>query len=486
MDCLLDGTFPPVIPCIITSSQTPKTGRLKISKNLATELGYSGKSLEEVLSLDNLDVIIKHLYGPMNSTLVLVDASAALAVKNYPLNRRILHALPHMFKTEQFRYTPEQWADIQKFAEMLSRTSVQSSVVALLAWAHKERAKRAPEGNAVSETVETAVSDTHLDGDLGYTLRGSMIKRVYSGEALPRPDELLIAALAGPGVAAYFFDTSNFSVKLTSVKIDPAADIPNKEAWLASALKSWSQRNTWICDPPTSLEFGDKRAMYEALNKHLDGLGIIVTGLSLRNIVYMSDGNFELSPDAYPRTYKCPANFYCPEWHDREDYESIYNVLWTSDWRHRRPMLYAGQAWCVTIAPPGTKVFAPDLHIYFAEPDQYINAYKNIRPEFAEEFEKDPWGDGFIFICSDWCQRNGTANYHRGIDLLTPRRRHCSLREWITTDYVQRAAKLGIKLLGATVYHYNGVPVTPTGYNKLLTELSQKLAEKTVSVEAGV
>jgi hypothetical protein len=188
---------------------------------------------------------------------------------------------------------------------------------------------------------------------------------------------------------------------------------------IKEAKMCWTARNCWNFDPPNEVEFEDNSEMLEKVKQHLSIIkGLEITYLRKRMLAYHSDGAFSLSPDAAPEWFISPF----------------------SDYYERNPTLYSGEAWALYFTI-NNKNYLGSTFVYFCTPDQYIKAMTSMhREDLVENWE--PWGD-LLFISSDWCERNGTANYKIGIDLSTPHRRRLTLLNWILGPFVQRCIQYG-------------------------------------------
>jgi hypothetical protein len=199
---------------------------------------------------------------------------------------------------------------------------------------------------------------------------------------------------------------------------------------IKKAKTCWVARNCWNFDPPNEVEFEDNSEMLEKVKQHLSMIkGLEITYLRKRMLAYYSDGAFATSPDAAPEWFVPP-------------FMGHYR---------RNPVLYSGEAWALYFTIDNKNYLGSNL-IYFCTPEQYVKAMTSMhRGDLVENWE--PWGD-LLFISSDWCERNGAANYNIGIDLSTPHRRRLTLANWILGPFVQRCIqyRLGNPLKGfATV-----------------------------------
>jgi len=270
----------------------------------------------------------------------------------------------------------------------------------------------------LSET--TLAEDTTVDGS--HYLRGTRIYRRATCPPPPAPVVVEVMKLGVPYISVmedYLSDAPE-----VFVRADITQPCTLSMADYLQHTSNWSKRNGWCIDPPTGAEMTPNAGILAALREHLKGLDLEITGLQCRNLAYYSDGN-DMNGEAIPD--EITPSFY-------SGHRNFYG-------KNQKPLLYLGEAWCLVFKSPVAE-FA-GVHMYFATEDQYLKSCDATLPLAAEKYRQAPWGDGFIFICSDWCQRNGSKNYSRGIDLSNPHRRCCSIREWIVQDYAQVCLRNG-------------------------------------------
>lgn len=198
----------------------------------------------------------------------------------------------------------------------------------------------------------------------------------------------------------------------------PSVDTQEIERLLKVAKKDFIVRNNWNIDPPSIIEFEDNSEMIDQVYSHCQAIqGFEIKYLRKRQLAYYSDGSMNLTPDRIDNDY-----------HKSELA------------RGHQPLIYCGEAWCIYFKING-KDYLGGNHVYFATPEQYYEAYKDKRPDLVENFK--PWSD-LLWISSDWCERNGRENYHKGIDLSTPNRRRLSLLTWILGPLLQKCIESGL------------------------------------------
>lgn len=187
--------------------------------------------------------------------------------------------------------------------------------------------------------------------------------------------------------------------------------------------------------PASTIDRTDNKEMLKKVREHLKNLpGIEITYLRKVYLCYLSDGNSSLTPDrinarsklAYDNTIPIDKNPLLLVTNKSE--KPGYCVV-------NYPCIYLGEAWQVGFTVGGVD-YLKGCKVFFTTPETFEREYKKHRKSLVKGFK--PWSD-LIFICSDWCERNGTKNYSKGIDLQTPHQKRMSLSDWIIGPFCQHA-----------------------------------------------
>lgn len=401
---IYDGV-PPIFPLVVTEQKDGKILSAKVvdAKYLQKTAAAIGLTTEEYKSLLDKEVKFSAYYNNNSAVFVAVDAHTL--IRCLKQGSTVLSLFQELMTLSHKEFSIGEPCDLDGLKNYCLKalddvTSSSASIV---------------------EKVISADKKPDKAGDSNYALRGSRIVYKSGKQEVPANIITFFKALEPP--LFLLPSTINTSDSLVFEGVD--ITMPGKTKFSEISGGAW-KRNHWCIDPPSELELTPNEEMLAKVNKHLEGLGATVTGLSLRNLAYYSDGGFALTPDALPKTFVPPFSN-----------EHVSGGHVTS------PLIYCGEAWCVTITHE--KCNSHGLHIYFTTPDRYIKAYQDVRPDIAELYKKEQWGeDGLLFICSDWCERNGKKNYNNGIDLQAPCRLRKSLRDWLLSSYTQKYMSNGI------------------------------------------
>jgi hypothetical protein len=194
---------------------------------------------------------------------------------------------------------------------------------------------------------------------------------------------------------------------------------------------------------PLTLDLNLRNEMLEKVKQHLSGIpDLKIIHLSLRKLAYFSDGSRKNTPDAI--NHKDTNIFHTNNFYEFHNDPS--NKPAAAD-----PCIYLGDAWCLYFETSKYDFLQAGSMIYFCTPEQFVDAYKDKRPDLIENFE--PWSD-LMFISSDFCERNGSENYRFHIDLQTPHRKRLSLYHWIATSLFSRYRSHGHNI--DFVQNFNG------------------------------
>jgi hypothetical protein len=208
--------------------------------------------------------------------------------------------------------------------------------------------------------------------------------------------------------------------------------------------------DAWNYNFVTEAEFDQKRIedMKEQVMKHcylIPGFEII----DLRPVqhVYVSDGGFALSSDAFNH----------PDNPNKVDvyYENGFRSQEPTNHKFTSPVLYDGEAWRIYFKVAGKDPLRKTCFVYFATPGQFAAAYEKARPELVKDFQ--PWSD-LLFISSSWCERNGSRDKEagNGINLQTPHLKRIALWQWIVGPMISNCRANGIDIqIGVTVNGYS-------------------------------
>lgn len=175
----------------------------------------------------------------------------------------------------------------------------------------------------------------------------------------------------GLGVATKHFSTSNR--KLQNAILEAARAVPQLEnSWVRSRL---SRKELWPSQQYERMALRDLENYW--------GDNVTLRGTALRYIWYVSDGSMENTPDAIGMAYG-------------------------------RPLIYKGYAVATIFDIAQMDPLQHDRNIVFWLSKPMWESFHHNRRGAAREF---PWPTGFV--CSYWCQRDGYANYRKGIHLAS-------------------------------------------------------------------
>ena len=164
-------------------------------------------------------------------------------------------------------------------------------------------------------------------------------------------------------------------------------------------------------------------------------------------LIYYSDGGFGHTPDALNLADSKMVIGYTKS-------EIVYgkndkDLTDKGAQKIASPIIYAGEAWRIKFKLNNTDVLG-DNWVYFATPEQFVEAYGNTRPELLGD-NWTTWSD-LIFIASHWCARNGSEDKEKGnINLQTPHRQRLGLWHWILGPLMAKIRQNGVALQGITV-----------------------------------
>ena len=216
----------------------------------------------------------------------------------------------------------------------------------------------------------------------------------------------------------------------------PLDDQPVDKGLLAKqVLGNWRARNAWNSDVPTVIELDKDRIekMKDQVLAHCKLLsGFEIVDLRPVNLAYFSDGSYTLAADAINQ----PKSGYSV----KRDAEGKHVVVkGKQDTTASKPCIYCGEAWRIYFQFGG-KDYLAGHYVYFATPEQFVDAYKTARPDLLGD-DWQPWSD-LIFISSDYCERNGAhaKDTGKGIDIQTPHQKRVALWQWILGPFLGRCA----------------------------------------------
>jgi hypothetical protein len=250
---------------------------------------------------------------------------------------------------------------------------------------------------------------------------------------------------AGQGNYAKIFATNNVQKVYTNPRLE-TPKVSQEESLKLLKKCGEGYRSGWNRDYPTYLEFEDNQEMLERVKEHLAPIpGLKITYLRKRWLGYFSDGGFSLTPDAINGNKTGKVIKYL-----QGNFDQPLQLADGSKSQDDigQPCIYLGEAWVMHFTVDNKNVLGNGNLVAFATPEQFVKAYENARPDLLEGFI--PWSD-FIFISSDWCERNGSTNYSKGIDLQTPHQRRMSLLHWIIGPCASRCLRHGMPFQGLQV-----------------------------------
>lgn len=216
-----------------------------------------------------------------------------------------------------------------------------------------------------------------------------------------------------------------------------------KIAYLKEATMHGFPTGTFNAVIPSMCEFDfdEREVVFEQIRKHLAQFPAIqLIDIAKKYICYTSDAGslrWELTPDAVnqPRFNR--------HFDLEQDEHGIYHYKMKEGCNSsERAIIYIGECWAVYFTVGGEDVLKGN-RVFVATPKQFKKAYQGLRDDLIPE-DWEPWSD-FMFISTNWCERNGNVNYGRGIDLSSPHQRKLSLFGWIigplSAKYLQDRGK---------------------------------------------
>jgi len=227
--------------------------------------------------------------------------------------------------------------------------------------------------------------------------------------------------------------------ELTDKQISEYLSLP------ARRISSWVTVYSHKCE----LDFEERERVLEIVKQELALVpDVEVTDISQRYIMYVSDESgekrWELTQDAFNHPKFGKKIFENTKMAGHDVSGSVVSPA----------VIYIGRAWAVHYTVGGLDPLAGN-HVLVATEEQVREAFSQYRPDLLPSDWK-PWAPLMYIANPQWCERNGSHNYHRGYDLSSPMQRRNSLLTWTLGSLASRyREKTGSELPG--IMTTNGV-----------------------------
>lgn len=227
--------------------------------------------------------------------------------------------------------------------------------------------------------------------------------------------------------------------------------------WQAHRAGHTAHRHDFCWDYPSRREMVSREEYEEVFKAIEDEILNFVPGAEVKSIAkrwlaYVSDGGFDFTDDAINHPKLGRGKVYAWNRHEPPPKGLEHTIFVPTGEKVPagygdvgRPVIYLGEAWTVYFRILGSDYLSEECYAYFATPEQFKAAYIDTRPDALEQFRAPR---GMIFVCSDWCERNGSWNKQRGIDLHSPLRRTMAFWQFIVGPVVAKALANGKEIPG--------------------------------------